>query len=271
MGQNAVRHTVLILYALIVVLPVIDLVLLSFKSYAGIVGNPLTLPHVWHWSNYVKAWSQGDVGQYLINTTIVSVASTIMVLVFASMAAYVIARFSFRGNQVIYLSFVLGLAMPITLIAIPLFVLMRQLNLVDNLWSLILVYSASGIAFAVFLLVNFIRGVPRDLEEAALIDGAGYMQIFTRIILPLIRPSLTTVAVFHFVNSWNGFLVPLVLLQSPSRFTVTVGVLDFVGEYNTQWDLLLPTLVMVMLPTLIVFVIASKQFVRNMTAGAVKL
>jgi len=268
--RSITSYILLIVYGLIVLIPILDMVSLSFKNFAGIVERPLTLPSVWNWSNYAQAWSQGNLGQFLINTAIVAVSSTVITMALSSMAAYVLARFEFRGNQLIYLGFLAGLALPVQMIAVPLFILMRQLGLIDNLMSLILVYSASGLAFSVFLLVNFIRGVPKDLEESAFLDGAGPVRTFVQIILPLVRPSLTTVAVFNFVAAWNGFFFPLIFLENPNHMTVAVGVLSFIGEYGTQWNLLLPALVIVMLPTILVFIIASRQFIRNMTAGAVK-
>jgi raffinose/stachyose/melibiose transport system permease protein len=264
-------HLLLGFYALVVIVPVLNMVLMSFKSYAEILRFPLGLPSRWHWENYLSAWTKGNLGQLLANTLLVGLASTALVLVCGSMAAYVIARFAFRGNQPIYLTFMAGMALPVQMLAIPMFVVMRQLSLIDNLLSLILAYSAAGLAFSVFLLVNFVRSIPRELDEAAYIDGAGPGAIFVQIILPLLRPALTTVGVFQFVAAWNGFFFPLVFIQDPEHMTVTVGVLSFVGQYGTEWDLLLPALVIVMIPTILVFVFASKQFTRNIAAGAVKM
>ncbi len=235
------------------------------------MGHPFSLPSTWHFQNYVDAWTQGNLFTYLVNTAIVSVVSVFIIILFSSMAAYIIARFEFRGNQFIYLGFLAGLALPIQMIAVPMFILMKQFGLLDNLLSVILVYSASGLSFSVFLLVNFIRAVPKDLEEAAFLDGAGYFKTFILVILPLVRPALSTVALLNFVSAWNGFFFPLILLQNPQHLTVAVGVLSFVGQYATQWNLLLPALVIVMVPTILVFFFASKQFIRNMTAGAVKM
>lgn len=266
-----ISYLLLIICALVILLPLLDLLSLSFKDLPGIIGQPFALPKVFQWSNYVNAWVEGSIGTFLLNTAIVAVVSVAVIIAFSSMAAYVIARFEFRGNQFIYLAFLAGLALPIQMIAVPMFILMRQLNLLDNLLSVILVYSASGLSFSVFLLVNFIRSIPKDLEEAAMLDGASHVQSFYHVILPLIRPSLTAVALLNFVSAWNGFFFPLILLSDPNQMTVAVGVLSFVGQYATQWNLLLPALVMVMLPTIVVFIVASRQFVRNMTAGALKL
>lgn len=268
---RAMPHVILGGYALIVLVPILNMVLMSFKDYRGIVLTPLGWPQQWHWSNYVEAWEKGNLGQLLVNTAIVSSVSTAIILLCSSMAAYVIARFAFRGNQAIYVTFLAGLAIPVQMLAVPMFVVMRELFLIDNLWSLIFAYSAAGIAFSVFLLVNFIRTIPRELDEAAYIDGAGPGTIFFAVILPLLRPALTTVAVFNFIAAWNGFFFPLLFVQNPEKMTVTVGVLSFVGQYGTQWNLLLPALVTVTLPTILVFVFASRQFARNIAGGAVKM
>ncbi|MCL6454312.1 MAG: carbohydrate ABC transporter permease [Alicyclobacillus sp.] len=269
--RPVVAYVILIIAALVALYPLVDVVLMSFKDLPGIVSSPFSLPTSWHFDNYTTAWSQGNLLLYLVNTAIVSVVAVVVIVFFSSLAAYVIARFDFRGNQVIYLTFLAGLALPIQMIAVPLFILMKQIGLVGNLLSVILIYAASGLSFSVFLLVNFIRSVPKDLEEAATLDGASYFQIYWHVILPLIRPSLSTTALLNFLTAWNGFFFPLILLTNPNRMTVAVGVLSFVGQYSTQWNLLLPALVIVMLPTIIVFALASRQFIRNMTAGAVKM
>ncbi len=263
-------YAVLTVFAIIVILPIADMILMSFKSLAGIVGQPLSIPHHWRFSNYGLAWSEGNLLGYLINTAVVAVLSVVLIVFLSSLAAYGIARFKFVGNQAVYLLFLAGLALPIQMIAVPLFILMRQLSLLDHLASVTIIYIASGLSFSVFLLVNFIRHVPRELEEAAFIDGATHFQVYWHVILPLVRPSLSTVAVLNLISAWNNFFFPLILLNNPQRMTVAVGIMSFVGQYATQWNLLLPALVIVMIPTVIAFIVVSRQFVRNMMAGAVK-
>lgn len=264
-------YAVLTVYALIVLLPLLDLLFLSFKSLPEIIGQPFSPPSSLQPGNYADAWTQGNLGTYLFNTAVVSVVSVGAIILLASMAAYAIARFEFPGNQVVYMFFLAGLALPIQMIAVPLFILMRQLDLVNNLLSLILIYTASGLSFSVFLLVSFVRNIPRALDESAFLDGANEVQVYWHIIFPLLRPALTVVALLNFLTTWNGFFFPLILLTDPSKMTVAVGVLSFVGQYATQWNLLLPALVIVMIPTVIIFAVAAKQFVRNMTGGALKV
>lgn len=264
-------YILLFVYAVIVLVPLLDLVLLSFKHLSGIVSRPFSLPRIWHFANYATAWKEGNLAIFLMNTAWVAVAAVFGIVFLSSMAAYALARFNFRGNQWVYLFFLAGLALPIQMIAIPLFILMRHIDLLNNLVGLVLVYMASGLAFSVFLLVNFIRNVPKELEEAAFLDGANHFHVYWYVILPLVRPTLGTVGILNFISAWNNFFFPLILLSSPHKMTVAVGVMSFVGQYATQWNLLLPALVIVTLPTILLFVLVAKQFVRNLTAGAIKM
>ena len=269
--EQAVVYILLTLGALIMLFPLIDMVLMSFKSMSEIGTAPVGLPQTWLFSNYGTAWSQGNLGQYLVNSAIVSACSVVFVLLLSSLAAYVLARFEFPGNAFIYLLFLAGLALPIQLIAVPLFIIMKDLSLLNTLISVILVYTASGMSFSVFLLVNFFRTIPVDLEEAASIEGANSLSIYWLIMLPLLRPAFTTVGLFNFVSSWNALFFPLIFLNDNSKMTVTVGVLSFVGQYSTQWNLLLPALVIITLPTVLVCIVASRQFIRGLTAGALRM
>lgn len=267
---QALVYAILTLGALIMLFPLLNMALMSFKSMNDMSANPVALPQSWLFSNYSTAWSEGNLGQYLINSAVVSVVSVLLVGLLSSLAAYVLARFEFRGNTLIYMLFLAGLALPIQLIAVPLFIIMKNLNIINNLLSVILVYIASGMSFSVFLLVNFFRTIPVEMEEAARIEGANSLQIYAYIMIPLVRPALTTVGLFNFVSSWNALFFPLIFLNEKSQETVTVGVLSFVGQYSTQWNLLLPALVIVILPTVLVFIFASRQFIRGLTAGAVR-
>ena len=270
MPARVIVYALLGIGASFMLFPLLNMVGMSLKTMSEMASGPISFPQSWQWSNYATAWQEGTLGRYLINSTIVSAASVFFVALFSSMAAYVLARFEFRGNTLIYLLFLAGLALPIPLIAVPLFIIMKNFNLINNLLSVILVYVASGMSFSVFLLVTFFRTIPVELEEAARIEGANSFQIYASIMVPLVRPALTTVALFNFVGSWNGLFFPLIFLSDRSQMTVTVGVLSFVGQYGTQWNLLLPALVIVILPTVIVFSLASRQFIRGLTAGAVR-
>lgn len=261
----------LIGYAVLVVYPLLIMVASSLKTTGEIFANPLSLiPESIRLGNYAEAWNQANFGTYFRNSMFVGVVSVLLILFFGSMAAYVLARFSFPGNRAIYLLFLAGFMIPVRLAIVPLFIMMRDLHLLDTLWSLILVYIASGMPFTVFLLVNFFRHIPRDLEDAAVLDGAGPFQVYHQIMLPLVRPALATVGLFHFLNVWNDFFFPLIFIRSENLRTVPLGVSTFFGEYTNDWALLFAALSISIVPVIVIYLLASKQFIAGLTSGAIK-
>ncbi len=261
----------LIGYAVLVVYPLLIMVASSLKTRGEIFANPLSLvPESVRLGNYAEAWNQANFGTYFRNSIFVGVVSVLLILFFGSMAAYVLARFSFPGNRAIYLLFLAGFMIPVRLAIVPLFIMMRDLHLLDTLWSLILVYIASGMPFTVFLMVNFFRHIPRDLEDAAVLDGAGPFQVYYQIMLPLVRPALATVGLFHFLNVWNDFFFPLIFIRSENLRTVPLGVSTFFGEYTNDWALLFAALSISIVPVIVIYLLASKQFIAGLTSGAIK-
>lgn len=269
--SNGLIQVVLIAYAVIVLYPLLIMVASSLKTTGEIFANPLQLiPDTARFINYVDAWNQANFGTYFRNSIFVGTVSVVMILWFGSMAAYVLARFSFPGNRLIYLLFLAGFMIPVRLAIVPLFVMMRDLRLLDTLWSLIVIYIAGGMPFTIFLMVNFFRHVPRDLEDAAVLDGAGAFQVYYQIMLPLVRPALATVGLFHFLNVWNDFFFPLIFIRSENLRTVPLGVSTFFGEYSNDWSLLFAALSISILPVIAVYLLASKQFIAGLTSGALK-
>lgn len=264
-------HLVLALYAVIVLLPLLFVVYLSFKDIPGILGTPLKWPSHWYADNYSQSWTDGSLLRLLINSVVVAAVADAGLLLLSSFVAFVIARYRFVGNQALFLFFMSGMALPIQLVALPIFILVRDLGLLNSLWGLIVVMAAGGMSFSVFLLTNFMRSIPSDLQEAATVDGAGPLRIYWHVVLPLVRPALSIVAIFQFLAIWKEFFLPLLLIQDPSRMTVAVGLLNFVGQYSTEWQLLLAGIVIVSLPTIVGFMLVARQFRRNLMAGAVKL
>jgi len=268
---GGVIQAVLIGYALIVLYPLLIMVASSLKTTGEIFANPLQLiPETARFVNYVDAWNQANFGTYFRNSMFVCLVSVVMILWFGSMAAYVLARFSFPGNRLIYLLFLAGFMIPVRLAIVPLFVMMRDLHLLNTLWSLIVVYIAGGMPFTIFLMVSFFRHVPRDLEDAAVLDGAGPFQVYYQIMLPLVRPALATVGLFHFLNVWNDFFFPLIFIRSENLRTVPLGVSTFFGEYTNDWSLMFAALSISILPVIAVYLMASKQFIAGLTSGALK-
>lgn len=263
-------QVVLLAYAATVVVPLGLMLLNAVKSVRQIFASPYGWPDPAVWSNFSRAWVQAQFAVYLRNSLLISLVTVLCVLLSASMAAYVLARFRFRGNGLLLGLFLVGLMLPIRLAVIPLFLLVRQLGLLNSHLGLILVYTASGMPFAVFLLTTFMRGVPKELEEAAVVEGAGWFSVYWRIILPLVRPALATVAIFNFMATWNDFFFPMIFLKKKALMTVPVGISTFFGEYGNQWDLLFAGLSLTILPVIGVFLLMSRQFIAGLTAGALK-
>lgn len=268
--QKAIAWIFLALLAFVNLYPIGIMILSSFKSTREIFLKPFSLPAVWRWSNYVSAWQRADFATYFKNSILVTAASIAAILLVSSMAAYVIARFDFKFKRGIYLFLLAGLALPTRLAIIPIFLIMRSLHLLDRLSGLVIVYTAGGIAFSVFLLVNFFKKLPHDIEDSAKIDGAGPFRIYWQIDLPLLKPALVTVAMFNFIDVWNDFFFPLILLSSKAKKTIPLGLQAFFGEYTIEWDVLFAALNISVLPILIIFLILSKQFIAGMTEGALK-
>ncbi len=267
---KTIAYICLIALAFINLFPILMLFISSLKTTKEIFLTPLALPQVWSLKNYTQAWVKSNFITYFRNSAIVSVLSIGCIIMVTSMAAYVIARFKFPGRRALFLYLIVGIALPVKLAIIPIFLLMRDLHIQDTYLSLILVYTAGGVAFSMFLLVNFFKSLPRELEESAKIDGAGAFRIYWSIDLPLLKPALATVTIFNFIDVWNDFFFPLILINKKELRTIPLGIQIFYGEYNIQWNLLFAALNIAVIPILIVFVIMSRQFISGLTEGAVK-
>lgn len=262
--------TVLILWAVGNLFPLTVMFISGFKTTREIFLNPFGLPASLNLSTYIRAWNEASFSVYFSNSVIVTVASIAGIVFFSSMNAYVLARFDFPGRRLVYLFILMGLVLPVRLAIIPIFLLMRSLALNNTRFGLFLIYTAGGMSFSTFLLVNFFRTISTDLEDAARIDGAGTFRIYWQVNLPILRPALATVAVFNFINVWNDFFFPLILIDSNSKKTIPLGVQNFFGEYSIQWDMLFAGLNIAVIPVIVFFIILSKQFTSGLSEGALK-
>jgi raffinose/stachyose/melibiose transport system permease protein len=242
----------------------------SFKSVNEFFSNPLALPQHFGLSNYREAWTQGAISTTITNSIIVTSCSVIISTAVSCLAAYAIARLPFRGSTFLRLLFIGGLLVPVQLIMVALFITMRWLGILDSLLSLILVYSTFGIPLGILVLVGFFQAVPKELSEAAIIDGAGHVQTFFLIILPLARAAILTVMILNGVWMWNDFFIPLVLTTSSSVATLPLGILNFYGVYSTEWGLIFASVVIAALPIVVLYVLMTKRFISGLTAGSVK-
>lgn len=268
--QRGGIFAILCLWVSVNLFPLMIMFLSGFKSANEIFTNPFGLPEKWNLTSYIAAWKDANFGDYFLNSLIVTGISILLIIIISSMGAYVLARYEFPGRRLVFLYILAGLALPIRLAVIPLFVMIRSLNLQDTLIALFLIYTAGGLSFSTFLLTNFFRSIPLELEESARIDGAGYFRLYWTINLPLIRPALATIAVFNFNRIWNDFFFALIFISSESKKTIPLGIQNFFGEYTVRWDMLFAGLNIAVIPVIIFFIILSRQFIGGLVEGAVK-
>jgi raffinose/stachyose/melibiose transport system permease protein len=271
-ARSIAAHAVLILYTVIALFPVFVIVINSFKSRRAIFADPLALPTPGNFDlvGYQTVLAQGDFFQYFLNSLTVTVGSLFFVLLFGAMAAFALSEYRFKGNTLMGLYLALGIMIPIRLGTVAILQLMVASGLVNTLTALVLVYTAQGIPLAVFILSEFMRSVSADLKNAGRIDGLSEYTIFFRLVLPLVRPAMATVAVFTMIPIWNDLWFPLILAPSEATKTVTLGAQVFIGQFVTNWNAVLAALSLAILPVLVLYLVFSRQLIRGITAGAVK-
>ena len=265
-------HAVLIAYTIIAMFPVFVIVINSFKTRRAIFREPLALPDADSFSliGYETVFKQGDFFLYFQNSMIVTVVSLFFILLFGAMAAFALAEYRFKGNTLMGLYLALGIMIPIRIGTVAILEMMVQTGLVNTLWALILVYTAQGLPLAVFILSEFMKQVSDDLKNAGRIDGLSEYRIFFRLVLPLVRPAMATVAVFNMIPIWNDLWFPLILAPSEEVKTLTLGSQVFIGQFVTDWNAVLSALSMAILPVMVLYAIFSRQLIRGITSGAVK-
>ncbi len=269
--EQTVIQFIMIAWALVVLLPFSIAILNSLKPHVGAVfREPFGLPDPWTWGNYSKAWIAANFDQYFLNSVIISASSVVLVTFCATSTAFVLARMPFKGSTLIFLLFLIGVIVPIRLALAPLVAIVREFGLMDSLLGLILVQSASMMPVAVFILTSFLKTVSGELVEAAILDGAMPFTVYWRIILPLVKPAVATVALLTFVQAWNEYFLPLIFLTEESKFPLTIGITNFEKQFAIQWHMMFAGIMIMMLPTMIAFVAASKQFISGLTQGAIK-
>jgi raffinose/stachyose/melibiose transport system permease protein len=265
-------HAALLLYTAIALFPVVVIIINSFKSRAAIFRSPLSPPtsETFDLIGYTTVLNQGDFFLYFQNSVIVTVASLFFVLLFGAMAAFALSEYRFRGNTMMGLYLALGIMIPIRLGTVAILQLMVASGLVNTLTALVLVYTAQGLPLAVFILSEFMKQVSDDLKNAGRIDGLSEYRIFFRLVLPLVRPAMATVAVFTMIPIWNDLWFPLLLAPGGGKQTITLGIQQFIGQYVTDWNAVLAALSVAIIPVLILYALFSRQLIRGLTSGAVK-
>ena len=269
---TGLMYAFLTFWSIVVIFPMVWVIVSAFKSDAEIFMSPWMPPAELLWDNFARAWSKANIGLYLLNTMTVNLPAIFFTLLFSAMAAYVLSRFDFPGNRIIFYAFLGGMLFPIFLALVPLFFLLNSLHILNSHFGLILVYIAYSLPFTVFFLTGFFKTLPTELLEAATIDGANQLQLFFLIAIPLAQNGLVSMGIFNFLGMWNQYILPLVLLTSNEKYVLSQGLafLQHQQRYQSDWSGLFAAVVIVMLPTLIVYVIFQNQIQRGLTVGALK-
>lgn len=276
-GSLRLKVSHLILYiilgtvALVQLLPLIWLVLFSLKDNQEVFNlAPFALPGDPQWANYARVWTDGNIGIYFFNSVIVTGSSVILTVLLASFVTFAITRMQWKLNKLVLGLFMVGLMIPVHSTLIPLFSFFTNVGLMDNHLSIILTYTAFNLPLTMMILLGFYYTLPRELEEAAIMDGCSVHRMFFRIILPITAPVVATTAIINMIYNWNEFVFVNTFISSDNLKTLTVGIQNFIGQYSTDWGAIGATLVISMLPILIAFFILSNRIVEGMTAGSVK-
>jgi len=273
-GKRPVSHRILqLLFSVMLIVnlyPIVWIFFNSLKTDDQLYDNPFNFPAIPKWSNYAEAWVSGKVGQYFMNSVFTSVASVLFILILSTWAAFFISRFEFKGKSFIYSFFILGMLIPLHSTLVPLFIELNHLDLLNTRVTLLFPYTAFNLPISILLLVSYMNTLPRDLEEAGIMDGAGVLDIFARVTLPMVRPVLVTVLVLAFIDTWNEFSYALVLISDSDLKTLPLGIAGMSERYKQNYTLQMAAVMIVLVPTIAFYLSFQKQLTEGMTAGSVK-
>ncbi|UCC54122.1 MAG: carbohydrate ABC transporter permease [Anaerolineaceae bacterium] len=270
--SRLVMYLILGLWSLFTIFSISWIMLASLKSTREIFREPFKLPSDMLWENYVNAWNSVRLGDYIINSVIVVTVSLVVLLAVSAPAAYALSRFKFRGAAMLTMVYIAGMGIPFPLLFIPLFAILTFMRLINTLPGLMLVYVALSIPFTVFLLTGFFATLPKELEEAALIDGCSNWQTFWHVMLPLASPGVITAAIFNGIGLWNEYQLALVFINNPDNRTLSLGLYSMQNamQYTGDWPGLFAGVVIVMVPTILLYIFLSEKMISGITMGAVK-
>lgn len=270
MNARPLRISIIVVYATLIVVPVLVVVLGSLKTMAGLFENPFALPDEWQFQNYLQVLTDHNMGRSFLNSTVVTVSSVAVTLLLGSMAAYAIARLrGWRGN-LIFGFIIIGMSIPPQVSMVPQFVLFQNLGLLNTLLGLVIINVATGLPVATFIMAGFMKSLPQEMFEAGAVDGVGTARMYRSIAIPLSLPSIAAAAIFLFVIQWNELLYPLLFIVSPSKETIPLTLLNFQGQFLTNYPLLFTGVVLASIPLTVAYIFLQKYFVEGMNAGAVK-
>lgn len=268
--QKALATLFILFWCLAVLVPLDVLISVAVKSAPELLANPFGWPRQFVWSNFWDAWNNAALGQALSNSILITTSSIMLLILCGASAAYPLARNTGAWSNRLYIYFVAGLIVPLQLFIIPLYREMHDLQLINTYYGAIFLYVASYLPLVIFLYTGFIKTIPRELEEAALIDGASTWRTFWTITFPLLTPVTATVAITTSLSIWNDFFVPLLFLQKDEMHTLTLAIYSFVGQYTNNWTLIFASVIVSSLPLIMLFLFLQKYFIKGITGGALK-
>lgn len=263
-------HILMVIWCVISLFPVYMMLVNSFKNKIDIYKNPFGIPSTWTLDNYRYVFNNSQFIRYFSNSLFVVILSLALIILFGTMCAYALAHWDSTISKIIYFVIIIGMMLPIKIASIRLLEMMKSLGLLNSIVALPPIYIALGIPTAIFILTEFIRGLPSELYEAAFVDGASRFKIYRRIVMPLIGPAMATVAIYNLVPLWNDIWFPLIFITDENNKTLLLAITKLQGQYSTDWPKVLSTLTLSALPVMILYITMSKQFISGLTAGAVK-
>lgn len=263
-------YALMFVFTALTLLPLVWLAYSSFKSNGEIIRNPLALPHAWTTENYPKAWKLGHIGIYFLNSVFYTAVATSLTVLLSVMTGYAFAKLKFRITVLFYAFMSMGLLISVQAVLVPLYFVWTKVGLYNTRLGLIIPYIAFGLPLAVYLSTSFIKGIPDSLSEAAIIDGASYLGIFARVILPICNPVVTTITILTFLANWNEFVFALMLLSKDSLRSLSVGINSFAGILNTNYGMQFAALVIGLVPMIIFYLFFHRQLMAGFAEGALK-
>ncbi len=266
---TALAYFVGVVIVVITVVPLLFVILGGFRTTAQINENPSGLPNPWVWENYRAILTSRSFWHFLMNSALIAVVATGLTVILGAMAAFALSRYVFKGREVLYALFTIGLLFPLTVAALPLYLQLRRLGLLENMFGVAIPEAAFSLSITIVILRPFMRAIPGELEDAAVVDGSSRLGFFWRVLLPLSAPALTTVAILAFVTSWNFYILPLLVFNDSIHYTLPLGVATFQSQYSQDTARVFAFTALSMLPTLLFFSIAQRRIVGGLT-GAVK-
>ncbi|KKE80234.1 carbohydrate ABC transporter permease [Bacilli bacterium] len=250
-------------------LPFLVMINTSFKKQLEFMTAPWSLPEKFTLENYFLL-IESNFFSYFLNSVIVTVISVVIVIIFAALASYPLARMKFKLNRPVYILFLIGMMIPIHTTLIPIFKLTQTIGLYDSIWALIGPYVAFALPVSIVIYTQFLQEIPKELEESAKIDGCGHFRLFWQILFPLLKPATATIAIYNFIHIWNEFIFALVLTNSPSNGTLPIGLREFYGEFSVNVPGIMAALTLGSLPLLLIYFVAQEKIVQGLAAGSVK-